>query len=168
MLLHTPKGKTYRDLYPEKVSLIGDDSKWSQRDAKQLQNSRLMNLHNLQVPFLSIASLFRTGTIKVLNANGEYEDRDIYKWEELFEYYKKRRRFIRVTVVQDAEDYETLVKRFGDLFTKVDEVKDNRPEWIKNLPWNRAKAKQRRHFKDFDEIKQHVAMMQDLIVLLKV
>ncbi len=142
-LLHDPKGRTIFDLYENAPKYIGDDPEFTSKDVQKIKDTNLMNMQKYQTPFLTMASLFKN-------------DDDTYDWDKLFDYYRGNRKFLRLTVVMDAYDNETLVRNLGDQLRKNITEYDNKSNWAKMMPWNIYKHRKTTRFDSFEDIIKYV------------
>jgi hypothetical protein len=145
----TSEGYTMKDIYETHPVYSTEKTEFTKEDLEDFKVKSERMLSSKQSPFLTIAD-----SVRKRDTNGN----EYYDWEELFKWYKRNRRFARLTIVSDVYEYETLAKNFKDIARK--ELKDgkfkdfweNLPDWRKNLPWNKARYAKRVQFNSIDEV----------------
>lgn len=123
--IHTPTDKTYKDSYKEKPRIIGqsDDPKLKEEDLRALKATNALNLQRKQRPFLMVASQHIKNTLpgeKVKLKDGTVFEVANYDWDEMYEAYKRKERFARITVVQEGYATEGRLRKIYQGIQKVD------------------------------------------------
>ena len=146
LLLNDPKGKTIYDLYEAPPKYIGENPEFNKGNADSIKNTNLTHLQKYQTPFLTLIDLYKK--------NG------VYDWEALFKYYKENRRFIRLTIVMDGMDHETLVRKLGDILRLEDKEYSKKSNWAKMLPWNIYKHRKASRFNSFEDAIEYMKKLE--------
>jgi hypothetical protein len=97
-LLNTKSGQTVKDLVLKSPQYL------TVENVEQFYDQGLLNMHNYQTPFLTVAELWK-------------KEND-YDWDAMFKWYVQNSRFQRLTIVMKGFDDEHLLRRIQHFFRK--------------------------------------------------
>lgn len=147
LLLSSFDGRSIQNIYKNRPKIL------TQGTVEQLKNHNLLNMDKYQTPFKYMLDIYA-----IKDNNGNVIG---YDWDTMYKVYKENNRLLRLTIVMNPFEDETLIKKLHHILRKTDEedykgkAYNELSKFQKSLPWNYAKHKRATRFKDVEDLKEY-------------